>query len=190
MYTDALQSSLQKQGTAYAPVPGDVKLIPSFVDMFNRLAAFSDVLFASGTPDPKLEFKVKPLFAEGTNGVQLMLEGDLVEATKNLTRTQTIDWPANAHDARLSVVLGTLQANLVGPFNGPWALFQVFHAADSWQQVGPASRAEWVLRSGTQGVSLPGGAPLKVSVDVIPVNAANVLRKTYFAGMYCGDAAR
>ena len=190
MYTDALQSSLQKQGTSYAPVPGDVKLVPSFVDMFNRLATFSDVLFSSGTPDPKLEFRVRPLFADGTNGVQLMLEGVLVEAGKNLARTQTIDWPSNAHDARLSVVLGTLQANLVGPFNGPWALFQVFHAADSWQPVGTASRAEWVLRSGTQGISLPGGAPLKVSVDVTPVNAANVLRRNFFAGMYCGEAAR
>jgi len=190
MYTDVLQSALQKQGNSYQPVAGDVRLQPGFVDMFNRLAAFSDVLFSSGTPDPKLEIKVKPAFAEGTNGVQLMLEGDLVEATRNLTRTQTIDWPAPNHDARLSVILGSLQANLIGPYSGPWALFQVFYAADSWQQAGPVSRAEWILRSGTQGISLPGGAPLKVSVEVSPVNAASVLHRNYFAGVGCGEAAR
>ena len=90
---------------------------PSFVDMFNRLAAFSDVLFAGGTQDPKIEFKVKPLFSEGTNGVQLQLEGDVVEVKgNNLSYTRTIDWPATTHDARLSVLLGTLQANLVGPY--------------------------------------------------------------------------
>ncbi|HEX4468006.1 MAG TPA: ImcF-related family protein, partial [Gemmatimonadaceae bacterium] len=191
MYTEMLQSSLQKQGASYQPVPGDIKLVPSFVEMFNRLAAFSDVLFAGGTQDPKMEFKVKPLFSDGTNGVQLQLEGDVVEAKgNNLSYTRTIDWPAPTHDARLSVLLGTLQANLVGPYNGPWATFQIFYAADSWQQVGQVSRAEWILRSGTQGISLPGGAPLKVSVEVSPANAANVLHRSYFSGVTCGDAAR
>ena len=138
-----------------------------------------------------MEFKVKPLFSDGTNGVQLQLEGDVVEAKgNNLSYTRTIDWPAPTHDARLSVLLGTLQANLVGPYNGPWATFQIFFAADSWQQVGQVSRAEWILRSGTQGISLPGGAPLKVSVEVSPLNAANVLHRSYFSGVSCGDAAR
>ena len=191
MYSEVLQSSLQKQGSIYQQVPGDVRLLPGFVDMFNRLATFSDLLFAGGTPDPKMEFKVKPLFAEGTNGVQLQLEGDIVEVKgNNNSYTRTIDWPAATHDSRLSVLLGTLQANLIGPYNGPWATFQVFYAADSWQQVGPISRAEWVLRSGAQGISLPGGAPLKVSVEVTPVNAASVLHRGYFSGISCGEAAR
>ena len=191
MYTEVLQGSLQRQGASYQPVPSDIKLVPSFVDMFNRLAAFSDVLFAGGTPDPRMEFKVKPIFSEGTNGVQLQLEGDLVEVKgNNLAYTRTIDWPGTTHDGRLSVLLGGLQANVVGPFNGPWAMFQIFYAADSWQLVGQVSRAEWILRSGTQGISLPGGAPLKVTVEVTPVTAANVLHRSYFSGISCGDAAR
>ncbi|HEY2377823.1 MAG TPA: ImcF-related family protein [Gemmatimonadaceae bacterium] len=190
MYSEVLQSSLQKQGNSYQQVPSDVKLLPGFVDMFNRLAAFSDLLFAGGTPDPKLEFRVAPIFTPGTNGVQVMLEGTLVETRGGNTLTQTIDWPATNHDGRVSVLLGQLPYNVVGPFSSPWTVFQVFYAADSWQQIGQVSRAEWILRSGTQGVSLPNGATLKVSVDVTPTNAANVLHRSYFSGISCGEAAR
>jgi len=190
MYSESLQGALQKQGATYQPVGGDVKMVPAFVDMFNRLASFSDLLFSGGTPEPRLEIKVKPWFVEGTNGVQLMLEGGTVTATKAMTLTQTIDWPSPNQTARLSVILGSIQANLIGPYSGPWSMFQLFYAADNWQVVGPVSRAEFNLRSGTQGISLPGGAALKVVVDVTPFAAANVLHRSYFAGVYCGDAAR
>jgi type VI secretion system protein ImpL len=190
MYQESLQGALQKQGVTYQPVGGDVKMVPSFVDMFNRLAAFSDLLFAGGTPDPRLELKVKPWFVEGTNGVQLMLEGGTVTATKAMTLTQTIDWPSPNQTARLTVILGSIPANLIGPYNGPWSMFQLFYAADNWQLVGPVSRAEFNLRSGTQGISLPGGAALKVVVDVTPLAAANVLHRSYFSGVSCGEAAR
>ena len=191
LYNEMLQSALQKQGNTYQPVAGAVRLSPAFVDFFNRAAALSDVLFAGGTPDPHFSITVKPIVADGTNGVSIMLEGDEVRASKTLAQQQRVDWPAATHDAKLTAQLGTLQATLVGPYNGPWAMFQLFYAADSWQPIGTASRAEWTLRSGTQGISLPGGAALKVSVDVSPASAAAVLRKGYLAGGECsGEAAR
>src|SRR5690242_3215065 len=36
MYSESLQGALQKQGATYQPVGGDVKMVPAFVDMFNR----------------------------------------------------------------------------------------------------------------------------------------------------------
>jgi type VI secretion system protein ImpL len=191
LYNDVLQSALQKQGSAYQAVPGGVRLSPAFVDFFNRAATLSDVLFAGGTPDPHFSITVRPQLAEGTNGVAVMLEGDEVRASRTLTQSQRIDWPAANHDAKLSAQLGSVQATIIGPYNGPWAMFQLFYAADSWQPVGAASRAEWTLRSGTQGISLPGGAALKVSVDVTPSTSAAVLHKGYLAGAQCtGEAAR
>ncbi|HEY7237355.1 MAG TPA: ImcF-related family protein [Gemmatimonadaceae bacterium] len=191
LYNEMLQSALQKQGNTYQPVAGSIRLSPAFVDFFNRAATLSDVLFAGGTPDPHFSITVKPIVADGTNGVSIMLEGDEVRATKTLAQQQRIDWPAATHDAKLSAQLGTLQATLVGPYSGPWAMFQLFYAADNWQPIGTAMRAEWSLRSGTQGISLPGGAALKVSVDVSPASAAAVLKRGYLAGAECtGDAAR
>jgi type VI protein secretion system component VasK len=133
---------------------------------------------------------VEPQLTEGTSAVAIQLEGDVVRSSRNL-QSQRVDWPAMNHETRLSATLGTAEVNLVGPLNSPWALFQLFYAADSWLQVGTAARAEWTLRTGSQGISLPSGAALKVSVDVTPAASAVVLRKGYFASMDCsGEAAR
>jgi type VI protein secretion system component VasK len=190
MYNDVLQTALQKQGTVYQPVTGNVRLSPRFVDFFNRAATFSDLLFAGGTPDPRYSITVKPQPSDGASAVAIQLEGDVVRSSRNV-QSQRIDWPAVNHEARLSAQLGTVEVNLIGPFNSPWALFQLFYAADSWQQAGTAARAEWTLRTGAQGISLPSGAALKVAVDVTPAASAVVLRKGYFSGMECGsDVAR
>ena len=186
MYNDVLQTVLQKQqGNVYQQVPGNVRLSGGFVDFFNRAATFSDLLFAGGTPDPHFSITVKPQLSDGTSAVAIQLEGDVVRSSRNL-QSQRIDWPAVNHEARLSAQLGTTEINLIGPFNNPWALFQLFYAADSWLQVGSAARAEWTLRTGAQGISLPSGAALKVAVDVSPAASAVILRRGYFSGAECG----
>ena len=190
MYNDVLQSVLQKQGNQYQQVPGDVRLSPGFVDFFNRAATFSDLLYANGTQDPHYSITVKPQLSDGTSAVSIMLEGETVRSSRNVM-TQRIDWPATNHEARLSAQFGATELTLIGPFNGPWALFQLFYAADAWLPVGQALRAEWMPRTGAQGASLANGAALKVQVDVLPANAAVILRKGYFAGAQCsGEAAR
>jgi type VI secretion system protein ImpL len=192
MYNDVLQNALPKQGTQYAPVAGNVRLSPSFIALFNRLAAFSDVLFAGGAQEPHLSVTVQPQLSEGTTSVALTLEGEVVRASRNSLQATRVDWPGINHDAKLSAQFGSAaEATLVGPYAGPWALFQLFYDADAWQPAGAASRAEWSLRTRGQGVSLPGGAALKVSVDVSPAPVAAVLRRGYFAGVACGgEAAR
>jgi len=128
---------------------------------------------------------VKPQLSDGTNAVAIQLEGDVVRSSRNL-QSQRIDWPAVNHEARLSAQIGTTEMNLIGPFNNPWALFQLFYAADSWLQIGSAARAEWTPRTGAQGISLPNGAALKIAVDVTPAASAVILRKGYFSGAECG----
>ena len=185
-YNDVLQSVLQKQqGNVYQQVPGNVRLSAGFVDFFNRAATYSDLMFAGGTPDPHYSITVKPQLSDGTSAVAIQLEGDVVRSSRNL-QSQRIDWPAVNHEARLSAQIGTTEMNLIGPYNNPWALFQLFYAADSWLQVGSAARAEWTPRTGAQGISLPNGAALKVAVDVTPAASAVILRKGFFSGAECG----
>jgi type VI protein secretion system component VasK len=150
----------------------------------------SDLLFAGGTPDPRYSIAVRPQLSDGTSAVAIMLEGDNVRSSRNVM-SQRIDWPAVNHEARLSAQIGSADWNLVGPFNSPWAMFQLFYAADSWQPIGNALRAEWNLRSGSQGISLPSGAALKISVDVVPATSAVILRKGFLSAMTCpSEAAR
>ena len=190
MYNDVLQSVLPRQGAQYAPAGGNVRLSPSFVALFNRLAVFSDVLFAGGAQEPRLSITVQPQLTEGTTSVTVHLEDDVVRSSGNL-QSRRVDWPGAKHDAKLSAQLGGTEATIVGPYAGSWALFQLFYDADAWQPAGSAMRAEWSLRTRGQGISLPGGAALKVAVDVSPANVATVLRRGYFVGVDCGgDAAR
>ena len=185
VYNDVLQSALQKQGNQYVPTGGSVRLSPAFVDFFNRAAALSDALFEGNSPDPHFSVHVKPMLADGTNGVTVTLEGTPVRVTRNLGQNQEIDWPSTTHEAKLEAQLGNLPVTLVGPYNGPWAMFQLFYDADAWQQLGDSARAEWTLRTGRQGVSLPGGGALKVMVNVVPASKAAVLKRGYLGGVAC-----
>jgi type VI secretion system protein ImpL len=185
MYGDALQNVLQRQGSSYQLMPGDVKLSPAFIEMFNRLAAFSDLLFAQSPAEPKLAVTVKPIYASVGDGVTIRLEGTDIRANRNLGQQTQIDWPGTTHDARLSAQITGYDATLGGPFNGLWALFQLFYGADSWQQISATTmRADFVLRSGAQ-VASPSGNQFKVSVNVSPIAAAQVLHRSYFAGISC-----
>jgi len=190
MYNDVLQSALQKQGSSYQPVAGGVRLSPTFVAFFNKAATMSDLMFAGGTPDPKYSIMVRPRLSTGTTAVTATLEGDAIRSAGNV-HSQRVDWPSANHEARLSAQIGTAELNIVGPFNNPWAMFQLFYTADSWVTVGDTLRAEWTLRSGSQAASLPNGAMLKIDVDLVPAAAGAILRKGFLSGMDCsGDAAR
>ena len=190
MYTDVLQNVLPRQGAQYAPAGGNVRLSPGFVTLFNRLAAFSEALFAGGAQEPRFSILVQPQLTEGTTSVTVHLEDDVIRSLGNLQQRR-VDWPGTKHDAKLTAQLGTTDVTIAGPYAGSWALFQLFYDADAWQPAGSAVRAEWSLRTRGQGIALPGGAALKVAVDVSPANVAAVLRRGYFTGADCaGDAAR
>jgi type VI secretion system protein ImpL len=191
VYNDVLQSALQKQGAQYVPTAGTVRLSPAFVDFFNRAAMMSDALFEGGSADPHYSMRIKPMMADGTNGVTITLEGTPVRATRNNTQNTEIDWPSPSHEARLEALLGNVPMTLVGAYNGPWALFQLFYDADMWQQLGDSARAEWTPRTARQGISLPGGGALKIMVNVFPAAKATILKKGYLGAMRCvSDPAR
>jgi type VI protein secretion system component VasK len=120
-------------------------------------------------------------------------EGDIVRATRNALQSQQITWPSPAnHGGKLAVQLaGTTEFTVLGPFSGTWGLFQLFYGADAWQPTTDGMRAEWTLRSSTQGLTLPNGAALKIAVEVIPATAAAALRRGNYAGASCpGDIAQ
>jgi type VI secretion system protein ImpL len=187
MYGDQLQSVLQKQGSSYQAVPGDVRLSPAFVDMFNKLATFSDVLFAQNPQEPKLTLTVKPIYASVGDAVTIRVEGIDIRASRNgNSLQQTIEWPSVSHETRLSEQITGYDATFGGPFNSLWALFQLFYGADSWQQINPTTmRADFVARSGAQATTSNGGNQLRVSVNVGPIAVAQLLHRSYFAGISC-----
>ncbi|MDB4898252.1 MAG: ImcF domain protein, partial [Gemmatimonadetes bacterium] len=192
-YDDALQSALPKQGTQYVPAAGgSVRLSAGFITFINRARTFADLLFKDDSPDPHLTFTVAPTPSEAFTSVLVSLDGEAVRSsTSGNLATARIDWPGAAHEAKLAAGLGTTEVTLVGPYSGPWAVFQLFAAADEWRQVPNGYRVGWELSTRARRAELPTGTSAKVIVQIDAGPAATLLRKGFFAGAECpGEIAR
>jgi type VI secretion system protein ImpL len=192
-YDNSLASSVQRQGTQFTPTPGgSVRVSQGFITFLSRAAAFSSVMFKDDSPEPHLSFTVQPAPSEPFSSVSISLDGEVIRSTVNGNSSSArIDWPAAGHEAKLSAGNGGPDLTMVGPYSGPWAVFQLFNAADEWRQVPTGYRVGWELATRGQRVTLPGGQGAKIVVQIDNGPAATVLRKGFFAGATCsGDIAQ
>ncbi len=151
-YDDALQAALPKQGNQFVPAPAAaVKLTPGFVTFMNRAATFADIMFKDDSPEPHLTFTVQPMPSETFSSVSLSIDGDVVKSSAggNVSSAR-FDWPGAGHESKLSALLGTTEVTLVGPYTGPWAVFQLFAVADEWKPVPNGNRVGWELGTRAQ----------------------------------------
>ena len=192
-YNEALAAALPKQGNQYVPkAEGNVKLAPGFVTLVNRAGAFAEVMFKDDSPEPHLSFTVQPVPGDPFSSVSVSLDGEVVRsATNGNVETARIDWPGGQHEAKLSASNGGQELTMVGPYSGPWAVFQLFNAADDWKPAGNGYRVGWELATRTQRATTATGAAAKIIVQIDAGPASTVLKKGFFAGSECGgDIAR
>ena len=192
-YDNSLASSVQRQGTQFTPTPGgSVRVNPGFIVLLSRAAAFSQVIFLNDSPEPHLTFTVQPAPSEPFSSVSISLDGEVIRSVTNgNVSSARIDWPSAGHEAKLSAGNGGPDITMVGPYSGPWAVFQLFNAADEWRQMANGYRVGWELATRAQRVTLPGGQSAKIVVQIDNGPAATVLRKGFFAGSSCvGDIAQ
>jgi len=187
-YNDALAGAIPKQGTQYVAKPdGNIKVSPSFVMLLNRAQALADALYKNDSPDPHLSVTVQPMPGDAFQSVSVSLDGEVVRSTANgNTESARIDWPGVQHEAKLGAGNGGPEITMVGPFSGPWAVFQLFNAADDWKPAGNAFMVGWELATRTQRATTARGTAAKITVQVDAGAAAPVLRKGFFAGADCG----
>jgi len=178
-YNEALQSLLQKQGTAYVPQGGGTRLTPGFVNFFNKLAGLSDAMFKD-TPEPRLTYSVEPQLTAGLQAVTLTVEGDPVRSIRNREQRRVV-WPGTGRESKLTATVGGAEVTVAGPYQGSWGFMRVFYEADAGQSVGRAYRFEWSRAKA--GGSLPAGVRVAVDVDAGPVT--QMFRRAYFAGTFC-----
>src|SRR5579864_3823532 len=178
-YDASLQKLLQKQGAQYVAVSsGTMSLTPAFVSFFNRVAAFSDAVYAGGSADPHLNYTLKPLPTEGIHNLSLTfrIDGQTLAYTGGVAMAKQFVWPGAAHEAIASVKLGqdvTWSTN-----DGLWAVFQFFGKAERQQ----GNTLEWVARLGRDPM-LVAGKPLTVrlEVDMTPP----IYQRGYFSNLAC-----
>jgi type VI secretion system protein ImpL len=191
-YDEALAAALPKQGNQFVPNPSGVKFAPGFVTFMNRAASFADIVFKDDAQQPHLSFTVGPLPGDPFSTVTITLNGETIRASSNGNmESARIDWIGAAREAKLAASSGGPEFLIAGPYSGPWAVFQLFYAADDWQPSPNGYRVGWSLSTQSQRVAAANGRGAKVTVQLDGAPAGVVLRKTFFAGSECsGDVAR
>ena len=184
-YDEALSRVVERQGGRLVAKPGGtVSVAPGIVDFFDRALAFSNAFFRDGSSEMRMQFELMPLTTDAVPMVAITLDGVEVASGFNALRRRMLWTARTAHEARLEATLGGTRTTLLS-FEGPWALFQLFQAADTFTRDGEDHRAEWTFRG--RG---PQGENVTIAANVA-IGDAPVLRRDYFAGFTCsGEIVR
>jgi type VI secretion system protein ImpL len=187
-YDQKLQKLLPKQGNQYVPVSGGtITLLPAFVNFFNRLAGFSNAVYANG-PDPHLMYSLKPAPSD-IQSVTLTIDGVTLTSNGGNGAAKQFTWPGNQ-----SGVLATRKSDgqdvQWSIYQGLWGVFKFFAQADKPAGPGSNSTLEWLMRTGTQ-ISIVNGKPQTIRFDLDMGGTPPVFQKGYFSSWSCvADVAK
>ncbi|HEY9226394.1 MAG TPA: ImcF-related family protein, partial [Gemmatimonadaceae bacterium] len=193
-YNEALATAVERQGNQFvAAAASKAKVDQSFINFLSRAATFADVLFKDNTADPHLSFGLSPIPTEQFATVTFTMDGDPVRSSANGNMASImVDWPRVGRDVKLSAGSGGTEPFAVGPFSGPWALFQLFNLADdNWRPVANGGyRVGWDVSARAQRSGVSPGA--KITLEITNIGSAMpVLKRGFFSGYNCsGDLAR
>jgi type VI protein secretion system component VasK len=158
-------------------------LTQAFVNFFNQAAAFSEFLYAGGSPDPRISYTLKPLPPEGVQ-VGRQIDGQTLSYSGGPPAAKQFVWQGSGtHEAKATVKFGgpelTWSTN-----EGLWAIFRFFGKADHREPASGGELLEWTIRIGKDAVTL-GGKPLTVRYELGMAGAPPVFQKGYFARLGC-----
>ncbi len=185
-YDEVLQKMLARQGQQVVPRPGSpVRVSPAFVTFFNRASVLSNTLFAGD--DPRFSFSLRPELSDAIPSVTLAMDDQVAKFTREANDPSPFQWQASkARSARLAGQFGGSEVNFLGPFNGTWAIFKLFHRAERWTGGGGgAYTVEWTMRTQGQQMTLADGSPVKLTVQINLGSQPPVLQRGYFDSMRC-----
>lgn len=176
---------LTKQGSQYAAVGGGtVAIQPAFLNWINRAAAFSDVAFAGGSPDPHFNYTITPEVTPDMDKVTLVVDGQ--NNVFNATTLKNFTWPGNPHGVSLTITYkGGFQAQVTS-FEGLWSVFHFVGEAN--RHNGPA--IDWDATAGNppRQQKNAAGQPITIRFNI----GANppIFTPGYFTFNCVSDVAR
>lgn len=186
-YNDSLKKFLAKQGNEYVAVPGaSLTLNPRFVGFFKQAAAFSDFLYAAGTPDPRFSYSLKPVSTEGIRRIGLEIDGQKLDYSGGTPTAKQFTWqPGGIHGAKGTY---TAEGASFSDNSGMWAIFRLFGEADRSAPSGSGGEFfDWIIRTGKAGNPslLPNGKPLTVRLELETPGALPIFQKGFFSRLAC-----
>jgi type VI secretion system protein ImpL len=184
-YSQSLQSLTQKQGTLYTAKPSAMTVTPSFLNFFNRAAAFSDAAYPGGAQQPHLGYTLRSDLTGINQTISISLDGQTLANSTGKAASKQFFWPGNPPGAKMDVQFGGEPFHWPS-FDGLWGTFEFFGDAEE-----RAGHLEWMLKTGRseRTVTTASGQPVLVRFDLDM--SPPVFRKGYFSGWACtADVAR
>jgi type VI secretion system protein ImpL len=178
-YNQSLQNLVQKQGSLYVPKAATMTVTPSFLNFFNRAAAFSDAAYPAGAQQPRLAYTLRSDLSGINQTITITLDGQtLTNATGKVAGKQFV-WPGNPAGAKMDVKFGGEPFHWPS-FDGLWGTFEFFGDAEE-----RGGHLEWTLKTGRSErmVTTASGQPVLVRFDLDM--SPPVFRKGYFSGWAC-----
>jgi type VI protein secretion system component VasK len=179
-YDASLKNVLPRQGSHFAPAatPG-INISPRFVSFFERAANFSDALY-HGSPDPRLEFSLRPA-SPNVQSLDLSIEGQSYVFPGGAPTFRKFNWPGAVHEVKLSAK--TKDGDISSPasaYQGLWAVFIFFDDTENWRQTGATNTLEWKQKVGRTG-RVTGSIQFELDMNGAPP----VFQRNYLAGLAC-----
>lgn len=187
-YSENLQNLIVKEGQQYAAkVGGPMTVNPAFLAFFNRVAAFSDVIYKGGQ-QPKLAYTLRSDLTGVNQVISLSIDGQTLNNSPGKGATQEFTWPGTPPaGAGLTVKFGgdTFQWPR---YDGLWGVFGFLADSEEKAQISSSVyRLQWSMRTNRAGrqVTTAAGQPVSVRFDLDMMGAPPIFRKGYFAGWNC-----
>ena len=174
-FVEQVQKVVVRRGDQFVPAPGSsVSANPGFIGFLNRSATFSDAIYRHG-----MSFTLRPQLPQGVQSLTVTIDGQTARWQPGSVDARQFSWLGVPNgEARISARIGG-QDVAIAAFQGPWAAFQLFHAAASWRS-GATNIVEWEA----------AGRP-RISMELVPRGGQPVMRRDYFSGYSCvGRVAR
>lgn len=161
------------------------QITPEMLEFLGKAQSITDAFFATGAPQPRLNFALRPnLIPEfGESRFELEINGTSYLWTDALQKPFT--WPF-APNAANSGAVARIKATVTYAFDshrGPWGLFRIFADAEPRPLLGKT--VEWkysLLTDGSKDPILPG--PVKIDIAQFP-GGADVFNPRFYDGLQC-----
>ena len=169
-FADELQKVVVRRGDQFVRAQGATsEPNPAFLAFLNRAAIFSDAVYRNG-----MSFTIKPMLNNDVKQMTVTIDGQTARWQGDRINPGQFSWLGMPNgEARITARMNN-QDVAVAAFQGPWAAFQLFHAAASWRSNGATQTAEWDV----------AGRP-RVSLEIVPRGGQAVMRRDYFNGFGC-----
>jgi type VI secretion system protein ImpL len=179
-YDASLKNVLPRQGSHFVPAATpSINISPRFVSFFERAATFSDALYHA-SPDPRLEFSLRPA-SPNVQSLELSIEGQSYVFPGGAPTFRKFNWPGGVHEVKLTAK--TKDGDISSPasaYQGLWAVFIFFDDTENWRQTGATNTLEWKQKVGRTG-RVTGSIQFELDMNGAPP----VFQRNYLAGLAC-----